>query len=103
MTKKIMHIYRPMGDGNVTTITEYEKREVDKCPSLSELQELVDGLIELVRVNFEGKEVDMIINEEGLIHNLPFNATASRLMRDSYDGYGYIVGPAIVFEGFKLP
>ena len=101
MSKKIMHIYRPFGE--TTIVTEYEKREVDECPSLSELQEIVGGLIELVRVNFEGKEVDMIINEEGLIYNLPFNATATRLMQETYDGYGHIVGPALIFEGFKLP
>ena len=101
MTKKIMHIYRPIGD--TTIMIEYEKREVEKCPTLDELQEIVGGLIELVTVNFEGAECDMIINEEGLIYNLPFNSTGTRLMQETYNGYGHIVGPAIVFEGFRLP
>ena len=43
MTKKIMHIYRPIGD--TTIMIEYEKREVEKCPTLDELQEIVGGLI----------------------------------------------------------
>jgi len=101
MSKKVMHIYRPMGKN--TIVIEYRKEEVEKCPSLEELQEIVGGLIELTSVDFNGERCDMIVNEEGLLYNLPFNSTATRLMQETYDGYGHIVGPAIIFEGFKLP
>lgn len=108
MSKKIMHIYKPMGDGRM--VIHYEKREVEECPSLSELQEIVGGLIEIVQVSFrddpnaEYEMCDMIINEDGLGLGLPVNLTATRLMAETYPDYpAYIVGPAIVFEGFKLP
>ena len=98
-TKQVLHILTPF----TSLASEHESREVEQCPPLSELQELVGGLIELVRVNFRGKVVDMLVNEEGLIMNLPVNAAATALMRESYEGYGYIVGVALVFEGFTLP
>ena len=101
MSKKILHSFIPIG--TTTIVTEVRHQEVEKCPSLSELQEMVGGLIELVRVNYNGKECDMLVNEEGLLHDLPFNETATRFMRETYDGYGHIVGPALIFEGFKLP
>lgn len=102
MAKKIMHIYTPMGE--TTIVVETEHREVDKCPPLAELQELVGGgLIELVQVIYKGKTCDMIVNEEGLLRNMAFNHPATKAMQATYDGYGHIVGPAIIFEGFKLP
>jgi hypothetical protein len=108
MSKKYMHIYKPMGDGSM--VIHYEKVEVEKCPSLDELQEIVGGLIELVKVSFEsapgaGYEMcDMIINEDGLGLGLAVNITATRLMAETYPEVpAYIVGPAIVFEGFELP
>ncbi len=98
---KYLHIYTPVGDGAV--VTEYERIEVEKCPSLKELQEMVDGLIELVQVKYNDKMCDMIIDEEGLLKGKAHNRPASRFMQDAYDGYGHIVGKALVFEGFKLP
>ena len=101
MTKKVMHIYRPIGES--TIVIEYEKREVEKCPSLAELQELVGGLIELIEVDFEGNKCDMICNEESKLIGMPFNSSATRLYENTYGPYDFITGPAIVFEGFKLP
>lgn len=65
-------------------------------PSLKEMQNAVGGYIERVRLHptippqgFEEPCV-MVVNEEGLIHQLPVNLTASMLAQR------HIVGDAIV-------
>lgn len=47
-------------------------------PTLKAMQEIVGGNIELVKVLTDTDEVvHMIVNEEGLIHGLPFNVRAT--------------------------
>jgi len=85
-----------------------ETIEVEKCPSLEELQEMVGGLIERTECLFNGQVCDMIINEEGLVKRLPFNSLATHfrtqyLLLNGLEQYVTpIVGNAVIFEGFEL-
>lgn len=65
-------------------------------PTLEEMQEYVGGWIEIVRVKFEGKDCDMVVNEEGKLLGLPVNHFASIVAQQT------IVGNAILVKGFKL-
>lgn len=97
---KRIHIYQT--DGTI------ESRVVEGCPSLKELQELVGGYIERTECLFDGQICDMIVDEEGLLKQLPLNhnATHCRINYLALQGvdlnYGYIAGPAVIFEGFGL-
>lgn len=62
----------------------------DKEPTLEEMQKFVGGLIELVPL-LSGDQ--LIVNEEGLIHQLPYNESASLLAGQ------VIVGDAMVLQG----
>ena len=75
-----------------------------KSFTLKELQGVVGGLIEIIRLP-ETKEI-IIVNEEGLLKHLPHNAVASAIWRKAYPIEKYphnnlahtigIVGNAIV-------
>ena len=58
-------------------------------PTLEQLQEAVGGYIELVRCG--ALQAYLVVNEEGLLERLPYNATASQLA-----GHHSIVGPAVL-------
>jgi|TARA_R110002167_G_scaffold170045_4_gene368034 hypothetical protein len=62
----------------------------DKEPTLEDLQEKVGGLIEVVRL-MDGSQ--LIVNEEGTIHDLPHNSKASAVAQQP------IVGNAVVLRG----
>ena len=64
-----------------------------KEPTLAELQGLVGGLIEVVYLE-DGKQ--LIVNEEGVLLDLPLNQTASMLAGQP------IVGNAVILEGLAL-
>jgi len=64
----------------------------DNQPTLEEAQAIVGGLVELVR-SPENPDWQILVNEEGLLENLPFNEEATKLC-----GTG-IVGPAIILKG----
>lgn len=51
--------------------------------SLKELQEAVEGYIEIVRLE---NDLIMVVNEEGRLRNLPFNESASALAKQSIVG-----------------
>jgi hypothetical protein len=69
------------------------------CPTLREMQEMVGGWTECIIIPLDGdKTTDLVMNEEGLLLDLPHNPYASGLaaMR--------IVGPVIIFTGgLRLP
>ena len=69
-------------------ITVFEDRQ----PTLAEAQEIVGGLVEMVRSPTK-PDWQILVNEEGLLEGLPFNAEATELC-----GTG-IVEPAIVLKG----
>ena len=64
----------------------------DKQPTLEEAQQIVGGLVEMVRSPTK-PDWQILVNEEGLIEGLPFNEEATELC-----GTG-IVGPAVVLKG----
>lgn len=55
-------------------------------PTLKQLQDLVGGLIERVTVDYEGKDRDAFVNEEGKIDGLPLNQNGTML-------YNFVVTP----------
>lgn len=63
---------------------------------LSELQEIVGGMIEMLPFSPPASGAHCYINEEGKLIGLPLNELATLLMRDiiSYDDF--IVGPMVV-------
>ena len=62
---------------------------------LEELQEVVGGYIEIVRLN-DGRII--IVNEDGLSLNLPVNIEATNILRRDHSTTEYIVGNAIVCD-----
>ena len=62
--------------------------------SLHALQKMVGGFIEIVRPRYLRKPYVMIVNEEGLLRNLPVNNTASML----YAGITPIVGDVLIMQ-----
>jgi hypothetical protein len=74
------------------------------------LRDAVGGLIERVSVQIDGIFMDMWVNEEGLLHRLPYNSMATFLGDNSARGLAMtpIVGDVIVTgpadnEGDTLP
>jgi hypothetical protein len=64
-----------------------EEVAINKDNSLKQKQELVGGYIELI---YLADNKVMIVNEEGLIHGLPFNTKATKIAKK------YIVGNALL-------
>ena len=65
----------------------------DKPPSLEEAQKFVGGMVEVVYGGVNGFEIQILVNEEGLLLDLPFNPFAS-IFADTL-----IAGPALVLVG----
>lgn len=74
----------------------------NKKPSLKEMQEMVDGRIELVACRYENQRRPMIINEEGKLNRLKLNSKATDMYLDLHDVKDYIVGNAIIFKNFEI-
>ena len=62
---------------------------------LEEIQKIVGGYIEIVRLN-DGRII--IVNEDGLSLNLPVNIEATNILRRDHSTTEYIVGNAIVCD-----
>ena len=71
-------------------ITVFDKKE-DR-PSLEKAQELVGGLVEMVHLPHR-PELQVLVNEEGLLKDLPLNVEASKLCMQP------IVGDVVVLKG----
>lgn len=69
--------------------TQYE------CRGLTSKQDAVGGLIEIVRLQ-EPEGYVLVVNEEGLIHDLPHNELASHLAGQ------YIAGNALMMRHEEL-
>ena len=67
----------------------------DKPPSLSEMQELVGGYIEVIRPN---SKLQIVVNEEGLLKNFRPNFEATKVWEDSgnYSERNFLVGNVII-------
>lgn len=66
---------------------------IDVPNSLSSLQALVDGYIEIVRLDHNNVA---IVNEEGLIHRLPYNCSLYTKRNGEKTWYADLVGNIIV-------
>ncbi len=64
----------------------------DEQPTLKKVQGLVGGLVEMVN-SPTNPDIQVLVNEEGLLDGLPFNEEATKIC-----GTG-IVGPAVVLKG----
>jgi hypothetical protein len=64
----------------------------DKKPTLEKVQKLVGGFVEMVHSPTD-PDIQILVNEEGLLDGLPFNEEATKMC-----GTG-IVGPAVVLKG----
>ena len=80
-------------DGNVV---EVSPKNAGKCFTLEELKSIVGGWIECI--NISPKQV-MVINEEGKLLNLPYNAVATEAFRMAFQPTDdFIVGDALLCE-----
>ena len=86
---KWAHVYYPNGDFQETQPNNGSTFE------LEELQEVVGGYIEIVRLN-DGRVI--IVNEDGLSLNLPVNIETTNILRRDHSTTQYIVGNAIVCD-----
>lgn len=66
-----------------------------KTFELDELQGIVGGYIEIIRLN-DGRII--VVNEEGLSQGLPVNIEATNILRRDHSTAQYIVGTAIVCD-----
>jgi hypothetical protein len=66
-----------------------------ESPSLKEMQDMVDGYIEFVHL--KNGEI-AIVNEEGLLRELPYNAAASAYVNNRTDSEYHLVGNVLIIE-----
>ncbi len=85
---KYIHIYK--------TDNSYEKREASTKPDLEEMQRIVGGYIEPLRVCHEGHTRTMVVNEDGISLGLHVNHAASRIAGRP------IVGDVFILEGYRV-
>jgi len=64
----------------------------DKQPTLQEAQKIVGGFVEMVR-SPTNPDIQILVNEEGLIQGLPCNKEATELCDTG------IVGNAVILKG----
>lgn len=64
-----------------------------------ELNKLVGGYIEVIRLN---DEWFMVINEEGKLQNLPYNTMATMLYQSYVSPYDCIVGNAVLVSSNEI-
>ena len=80
-------------DGNVVEVSQ---KNAGECFTLEELKGFVGGWIECITVS--PKQV-MVINEEGKLLNLPYNAVATETFRMATPpNDDFIVGDALLCE-----
>lgn len=71
---------------------------LDHKPTLEEAQKIVGGYVEIANGgHFRGKGGQLIVNEDGLNKNLPYNTVASNIYKRSP-----IVGDAIWLQGWRF-
>lgn len=74
----------------------YGKREAPTKPTLEEMQHIVGGYIEPVKVIHEGHIRTMVVNEEGNCMGLPANTVASNAAGRR------VVGDVLVLQGYRF-
>ena len=64
----------------------------ERAPTLEEAQRIVGGLVQLV-LSPEHEDWQILVNEEGLLKELPYNEEATKMCSTG------IVGPAVILKG----
>jgi hypothetical protein len=85
--------------GIYTSKTVEVKPKSGKTFSLSELQDFVEGYIEIIDLR-NGKI--MVVNEEGKLKDLPFNHAATKIYAKVYSNRDIIVGNALVCKSDEV-
>lgn len=67
--------------------------------SLKEMQEIVDGYIEILDLN-DGRII--VLNEEGKCSGLPYNHMATLMYRKAYNTLDFIVGDVLVCDSKQV-
>jgi len=75
-------------DGQVISVQPKNGKDF----SLQELKAIVGGYIEIIRMN----DKFMVVNEEGKLEQLPYNALATGFYWANVGRYDYIVGDVLV-------
>ena len=65
-------------------------------PTLDWLQKSVEGNIELINATIGGETYEVYVNEEGLIHKLPYNELASHYANIALVGNVVIVPRGVI-------
>jgi hypothetical protein len=68
-------------------------------PSLDTLKEIVEGPIELISLIHEGEPVQLILNKEGKLKDLPYNPGATALYYESLSTFKPLMGTAVLLRG----
>tara|TARA_R100000808_G_scaffold12468_2_gene31029 strand:+ start:661 stop:957 length:297 start_codon:yes stop_codon:yes gene_type:complete len=77
---------------------EIEERTITECPALEELQQLVGGYIELVKVRVAGRATEMICDEDGERKQLTVNNRALDRIEATASYMPTLVGPVVIFS-----
>jgi len=77
---------------------EIEERTITECPPQDELQALVGGNIEMIKVRVANRATQMICSEYGLMHNLPLNSRALYRIEASASYLPTLVGTVVIFS-----
>lgn len=77
--------------------TDGSREQFNEMP-LEKAQEIVEGYVELVTLN----NIQLLINEEGLLHNLPLNKEVTFILKQNYALNFSIVGNAIILTKHHL-
>lgn len=67
--------------------------------SLKELQELVNGYIQVLQIN---DKTYMVVDEEGKIKNKPLNEKATKMVREILLTVDYIVGDVLICDDSEI-
>lgn len=77
-------------DGSITKLPDLE---------LATLQEAVGGYVQAITLQTYGEEVTAWVNEEGKMHDLPYNHRATLFCHGNLFAGDFIAGPMIVSGG----
>jgi len=84
----------------ITPTGEKSVVEFNKDTAYGIFRTALDGYVQVVPLPFEGKEIDLWVNEDGKFRgDLEFNPIATRLWEQAYGQTDYIVGTAVFTNG----
>lgn len=100
-----MLILKPVSLGHLIGVHRNFKK-ITQPPTLKELQEIVEGYIEIVDILYKDKPCQMIVNEDGKLKDLPINSKATEIYVKSARLSGHtpdvIFGNVVVLEDIRV-